>query len=160
MTSPDFVFYSDPVRLREVAPESFLVTLTATAARRFPAPDCLLELRQGGLRDDLIRFKRVGQYDRVPAGQRELRLGWWVTGSRMSHAAVSFRFASRPLTLQRSNPPARGILPLVAVDEFAGGLPESPLQQVRRLSGIERCQTKEQRVHRGSSDLLCVGRVQ
>ena len=38
------------------AAEAFLSPLPATADRPFPSPPYLLALRQGGLRDDLIRL--------------------------------------------------------------------------------------------------------
>jgi hypothetical protein len=55
MADSHFVFCSDPIRLLEAAAEAFLVPLTAAAQNPFPSPDYLLALRQGGLRDHLIR---------------------------------------------------------------------------------------------------------
>ncbi len=47
---------SDPRRLLEEAAEEFLVPPRASGTDPFPSPSCLLVLRQGGLREDLIRL--------------------------------------------------------------------------------------------------------
>ncbi|HEX6614790.1 MAG TPA: PD-(D/E)XK nuclease family protein [Gemmatimonadales bacterium] len=44
----------DPFRLLEAAADGFLTPRPGTSAEPFPSPSCLLALRQGGLRDDLI----------------------------------------------------------------------------------------------------------
>jgi ATP-dependent helicase/DNAse subunit B len=46
----------DPRRLLEAAADRFLTPLEATDDEPFPSPEYLLVLRQGGLRDDLIRL--------------------------------------------------------------------------------------------------------
>jgi hypothetical protein len=50
------VICADPQRLLESAADRFLTPHAASAADPFPSPDYLLVLRQGGLRDDLIRL--------------------------------------------------------------------------------------------------------
>ena len=47
---------TDPLLLLEQAAEAFLAPVRATSANPFPSPGYLLALRQGGLRDDLIRL--------------------------------------------------------------------------------------------------------
>ena len=56
-TSPvEIVIARDPLLLLERAAEAFLTPLQATPDQPFPSPRYLLALRQGGLRDDLIRL--------------------------------------------------------------------------------------------------------
>jgi RecB family exonuclease len=52
----ELVLAHDPLLLLERAAEAFLTPLHAGADKRFPSPPYLLALRQGGLRDDLIRL--------------------------------------------------------------------------------------------------------
>ncbi len=47
---------TDPLRLLEHAADGFLVTRGATDGDPFPTPSYLLALRQGGIRDDLLRL--------------------------------------------------------------------------------------------------------
>ncbi|UCG87243.1 MAG: PD-(D/E)XK nuclease family protein [Gemmatimonadota bacterium] len=56
MSALQVVICADPQRLLEAAADGFLTPLTATAGNPFPSPSYLLALRQGGLRDDLIRL--------------------------------------------------------------------------------------------------------
>ena len=60
------VLAHDPARLLEHAADGFLAPSRATLADPFPSPRYLLALRQGGLRDDLLRL----------AGSRGVR-GWF-----------------------------------------------------------------------------------
>src|SRR5688572_16648063 len=52
----ELVIARDPLRLLEQAAEGFLTPLRASGDQPFPSPPYLLALRQGGLRDDLIRL--------------------------------------------------------------------------------------------------------
>lgn len=52
----DIVLAHDPLLLLERAAEAFLTPLQATPAAPFPSPPYFLALRQGGIRDDLIRL--------------------------------------------------------------------------------------------------------
>ena len=52
----ELVLARDPLLLLEQAADAFLTPLPATPAQPFPSPHYLLALRQGGLRDDLIRL--------------------------------------------------------------------------------------------------------
>jgi RecB family exonuclease len=56
MASLEFVVSRDPRSLLESAADEFLVPRQGTPADPFPSPSYLLALRQGGLRDDLIRL--------------------------------------------------------------------------------------------------------
>jgi len=47
---------TDPLRLLEHAADGFFASSTATDADPFPSPRYLLALRQGGIRDDLLRL--------------------------------------------------------------------------------------------------------
>ncbi|MEE9473162.1 MAG: hypothetical protein V3V82_04190, partial [Acidimicrobiia bacterium] len=56
MPDLQLIICPDPLRLLETAAEGFLTSIEATDDNPFPTPQYLLALRQGGLRDDLIRL--------------------------------------------------------------------------------------------------------
>jgi len=56
MATLDLLICPDPRRLLEAAADGFLEPLRASPETPFPSPGYLLALRQGGIRDDLIRL--------------------------------------------------------------------------------------------------------